>query len=78
MHPAFEVHKLNEEGLTKARELANSFDQLLTFIESTCHDTTGAKSGAREMALVRTKLEEASFFAKKAMAVQERYQIKGD
>ncbi len=61
MHAAFQVHMLNEDGKFKARAIAESFDYLLTTLEQICPD-------GREMAIVRTKLEEASFFAKKAMA----------
>jgi hypothetical protein len=57
----FEVHKLNEIGIGKAREIAGAFDQLLARLEELCPD-------GREFSIVKTKLEEASFFAKKAMA----------
>jgi hypothetical protein len=60
--PLFAYHKLNESGQTRAQEIAHAFTVLLTAIESLCpHES-------REMSIVRTKLEEASFFAKKAMA----------
>lgn len=61
MHSQFTVHMLNEDGKFKARAIAESFDYLLTTLEQICPD-------GREMAIVRTKLEEASFFAKKSMA----------
>lgn len=61
MHAQFTVHMLNEAGKVKASEIATAFDLLLTRLEQLCPD-------GREMAIVRTKLEEASFFAKKAMA----------
>jgi len=59
----FAVHKLNEGGLKRAEEIAVLFNAFLFALESTI-GTDG-----REVAVVRTKLEEASFFAKKAMAV---------
>lgn len=62
MHEAFEVHMLNEQGKAKAQRIAKAFDGLLSELEG-----VGIVDG-REMALVRTKLEEACFFAKKAMA----------
>lgn len=62
MHMEFEVHILNPEGIQKARDLVAAFDQLLTKIESF------GVSGTRAMAITRTKLEEACFFAKKAIA----------
>jgi len=62
--PEFSVHMLNELGKIRAGEIAAGFSNLLNELEEICgYD-------GREMAIVRTKLEEASFFAKKAMAVQ--------
>jgi len=61
MHKEFAVHRLTEEGVEKARKIAEAFDELLTRLDALC-------PAGRELAIVRTKLEEASFFAKKAMA----------
>ena len=61
MHKEFEVHLLNEGGIGKARVLANIFNEALTQI------LTIVPAG-RELSIVRTKLEEASFFAKKGIA----------
>lgn len=58
----FAVHMLNTEGKEKAQHIAANFDALLNALESLCG------SDGREMAIVKTKLEEACFFAKKAMA----------
>ena len=79
MHKEFEVYKLNEEGVAKAKEIAIKFDALLESLETLCSRPSVSKGGitlptnhavnAREMSLVRTKLEEASFFAKKAMSL---------
>jgi len=60
-HPEFAVHSLNEEGIKKANEIRNLFDELLTKLSDLCPP-------GREYSLVKTKLEEASFFAKKSMA----------
>lgn len=65
MHAQFAVHILNEEGKRKAQEIAHSFDDLLTRLEAICPE-------GRHLALVRTKLEEACFFAKKAMAFAKK------
>jgi hypothetical protein len=62
--PEFQVHMLNDVGKMKAGQLAELFTMLLNGVESICG------TGTREMAIVRTKLEEASFFAKKAMATE--------
>jgi len=64
----FDVHMLNSEGKYKARLLAEKFSILLSEVEDIC-GTDG-----REMAIVRTKLEETSFFAKKAMAINPLHQ----
>lgn len=61
MRPQFKVHMLNDIGKQKAKEIAEDFDQLLAALEGKCPD-------GRELAIVRTKLEEACFFAKKSMA----------
>jgi hypothetical protein len=58
----FAVHMLNETGKSRARTLADLFSDLLDNVEFL------VGSQGREIAIVRTKLEEASFFAKKAMA----------
>jgi hypothetical protein len=62
--PEFAFHLLNETGKVKAQRIAEKFTEFLNYLEAEC-TTQG-----REMAVVRTKLEEACFFAKKAMATQ--------
>lgn len=59
--PLFQFHKLNEGGIKQAQEIASAFTSLLKKLQKICPD-------GREFAIVKTKLEEASFFAKKAMA----------
>ncbi len=61
MHKEFQVHMLNEEGKTKAKAIAEAFDECLYRLEQLC-------PVGRELAITKTKLEEACFFAKKAMA----------
>ena len=63
MHGAFKVHTLTDEGKALAEELASAFDQLLEDVIAIV-----GKQDGREMAIVTTKLEEACFFAKKALA----------
>lgn len=61
MDPLFQVHKLNPGGQAKAAFVADAFDDVLSKLNT--HVPAG-----RELAIVRTKLEEACFFAKKAIA----------
>lgn len=80
MHPAFGVHKLNEAGTTKATAIAEAFDQLLITLYAVelgvppgavePGHIDGWRARSREVAVMLTKLEEACFFAKKAMASQ--------
>jgi hypothetical protein len=58
---------LNELGKNKARLIAERFSDLLNALEAEIGSTP---ENGREMAIVRTKLQEACFFAKRAMAVQ--------
>jgi len=61
MDKLFEVHMLNSEGKSKANYIAHQFDALLSELSRLC-------ANGRELAIVKTKLEEACFYAKKAMA----------
>lgn len=63
----FEVHKLNDVGMVKATELQQAFKEFLVNVEAITG--TGGPVGAREMAIVRSNLEVASFYAKRAMAM---------
>lgn len=63
VRPEFTVHMLNDEGKEKARKIAVLMSDCLHNLEAVCG------SQGREMSIVRTKFEEAGFFAKKAMAV---------
>lgn len=57
----FQVHKLTPEALDVARLLAIQFVDLADYVDA--HALHG-----RELALCKTHLEAASFYAKKAMA----------
>jgi len=61
MNKEFEVHMLTAAGKEKAAAIASTFDACLESLKLLC-------PSGREMSIVRTKLEEACFFAKKAMA----------
>lgn len=60
MNKEFQVHMLNQVGKDRAIIIAESFDALLEKLKELCPDS-------REFSICRTKLEEAAFFAKKAM-----------
>lgn len=64
----FSVHILSDEGVEKAKRIASLFTLLLDGLEEACGDD------GRDMAIVRTKLQEAAFFARRAMAVREENQ----
>lgn len=63
MNSEFAVHILNEKGILQAKEIALQFDNLLNYLKDACIE-------GREFSIVKTKLEEASFFAKKSMATK--------
>lgn len=65
MNELFRVHKLSEEGIALARDIANAFSDLDQLISGYAGREAESR---RALALARTKLEEACFFAKKAMA----------
>lgn len=79
MRNEFVAHKLSEGGLAKAADIAIAFDDLMNKLESlTGHDPTNRLDpSGRLISIVRTKLEEACFFAKKAMAVRVENQAAG-
>lgn len=65
----FKSHRLNQEGQEKSVTMAQKFTDLVSYLETVCttpHETTPNRS----YAIALMKLEEAGFFAKKAMASQ--------
>jgi hypothetical protein len=59
--PLFSFTVMSEEGRTKSQHIAEMFSTLLHALEDTLPGNN------REFAIAKTKLEEASFFAKKAL-----------
>jgi hypothetical protein len=69
MNKEFKVHRLNASGMMLAKQLAGNFDVLLESLK-------GFIPEGRYLAIVRTKLEEACFFAKKGLAENPENQEK--
>ena len=65
----FKVHMLNDQGKLKAEALAVTFTNTLNDVEG----ISGTEG--REIALVRTHLQLASFYAKRAMAARPENQV---
>lgn len=70
MRREFAFHKLNKVGINNSVAIANAFGQLLDNLEL----QLGCDPNTREFSIVKTKLEEACFFAKKSMAVRHDMQ----
>lgn len=68
VRPEFRVHLLNEQGIQKANSVALIFTETLDQLEDLCG------IDGRAMEIVRTKLEEAAFFAKRALASRSENQ----
>jgi hypothetical protein len=68
MHKAFQVHMLNDQGKQKANALAAAFDEVLSKVAELTKTAGAEAQNGRELALVTTHMELASFYAKKAMA----------
>lgn len=64
----FQFHILNDEGRLKAQSIAHVFNDLLVKLQPLI------PLSSRETSIVRTKLEEACFYAKKAMSVSPENQ----
>ena len=78
-NPEFQVHMLNAAGVRRAVEIEDVFDQALDKLAVICTDGRPMSGpGGREFAIVKTKLEEACFFAKKSIANQECNQLKDE
>lgn len=67
----FQVHKLNQDGIRKAIHIADQFDDLLEDLKKVIPE-------GRILSIVRTKLEEACFFAKKGIAINPDNHMTGD
>lgn len=68
MDKAFEVHRLNSRGIQKAQRLAGVFDTNLAIIREIVGETNLLNHSKMELCVEH--LELASFYAKKAIAMQ--------
>ncbi len=69
--PLFQSHPLNDSGRIKYVTIGEAFTELLDRIQPLCIE-------GREWSIVRTKLEEASFYARKSMSgVRPNQQLEG-
>jgi hypothetical protein len=68
MDKAFEVHRLNSRGIQKAQRLAGIFDTNLAIIREIVGETNLLNHSKMELCVEH--LELASFYAKKAIAMQ--------
>lgn len=66
-NPEFTFHLLNDLGKSKAKSIQGYFDACLNGLTQVCPE-------GRYLAISKTKLEEACFFAKKAMATHPENQ----
>jgi hypothetical protein len=69
MDPLFQFHKLNPQGQAKATAIGEAYSALLTEVTALVGGAT-----ANELETVRTKLQEACFFTKRAMAINPENQ----
>ena len=69
MNKEFKVNILTHKGMLDAKSIVERFDCLLEQLKLVCEE-------GRSFSIVRTKLEEACFFAKKAIAEKpENYEF---
>lgn len=69
--PEFRVYKLTQQGIDRLEYITSIFDCLLSSLGSLC--PTG-----REFSIVKTKLEEACFFAKKSASTSPEFHVKNN
>jgi len=67
-HPEFETYTLSGEGKARADRVAEIFNEALTQL-------LAIVPPGRHLAVTKTKLEEACFFAKKAVAADATNQV---
>lgn len=63
----FSVHMLNDDGKKKAVAMAEDFSELLARVEAVVPP-------GRELAIVKTHLQDACFYAKRGMAMKPENQ----
>ena len=74
--PLFAPITVNDEGKSKIDRLRIVFQDLLYEVERLCNTDCPRLPNVREVALVATKLQEASFYAVRAIALAPENQQK--
>lgn len=67
MHNEFKTYKLNSTGIIHLENIAEKFDNLLSEIETLVDPS-------HELSIVKTFLEEACFYTKKAISKVSEFQ----
>ena len=73
----FAFHKLNQGGQDKSKKIAELYHNFIQDVHQVTFDGVDSDQPnweGREWAIVKSKLEEACFFSKKAMALQTKNQ----
>lgn len=65
----FEFHRLNKTGIYRSHLIQKAFENLVKELKE-----RGGLKDSRELSIAITKLEEACFFSKRAMAIQKENQ----
>jgi hypothetical protein len=69
LSPEFSSYQLNELGQARCQNISVAFDTLLKVVEA-------ALPESRQLSIIRTKLEEACFYARKGVSLRQEYQAK--
>jgi len=67
-NPEFTVRRLNDSGLEQAEQIGKWYDELLNQVRNITPE-------GRELALVKTHLEQACFYTKRAMSKDPQNQL---
>jgi hypothetical protein len=81
-HTEFKTYLLNSKGIARVLEARQILDKALTDVENLFTPAWGIDiksfAGVRELAITRTKFEEAGMFVIKAISLQPQNQIQDE